>query len=309
MNATQVMSLAGPGLLLACALGAGASAQPSPGPAVTPAMRAAANDAYRARDWKAAAKLYAAIVAADGNNAAAHARYGETQLELNQPREALRHFAIALASAPAPRVAFLSARAHARLGEVDQAYAALDTMVAGGGLAVATLTGARDLAALAGPRWQPLLDKNAHALEPCRASPAHRQFDFWIGDWTVTSPTGDPAGTSSVQLILGGCTVVESWTPAGAGVAGKSFNFYDRSDKKWHQTWVDDRGQFNHYVGGLVDGKMVIVADTGAPGKPGLARMTFSRRNDREVRQLGESSGDGGKSWTVSFDLVYHKRP
>ena len=35
-------------------------------------------------------------------------------------------------------------------------------------------------------------------------TPQYRQFDFWVGDWTVTS--GDqPAGTNHVTLEEAGC--------------------------------------------------------------------------------------------------------
>lgn len=55
---------------------------------------------------------------------------------------------------------------------------------------------------------------------------------------------------------------------------------YDGRDKNWHQTWVDDRGTFAHYIGGLIGGKMIITADQAKPGKPQLARMTFSKLSD-----------------------------
>src|SRR5882672_7825099 len=66
-----------------------------------------------------------------------------------------------------------------------------------------------------------------------------RQFDFWIGRWAVTEK-GKPAGTNSIERILDGCALLENWTGAQGG-SGKSLNFFDRADGKWHQTWVDGR--------------------------------------------------------------------
>jgi hypothetical protein len=83
---------------------------------------------------------------------------------------------------------------------------------------------------------------------------------------------------------------------------------YDGRDKNWHQTWVDDRGTFAHYIGGLIGGKMIITADQAKPGKPQLARMTFSKLSDGTVHQLGEGSTDGGKTWATTFDLIYTKK-
>jgi hypothetical protein len=276
------------------------------GPELTQAQRNAANDAFQRGHWPAAAKAYAAIVAVE-DHPAQHGRYGTALVEIGKPTDAVPHLEKALSIIPNPRFAFYLARAHAKLGNADAAFAALDKMVAMGGVPVAILAAARELAALADhQRFTDVAARNRAAAEPCRAAPEFRQFDFWIGEWTVKDPKGNTAGTSSIQLILGSCVIFESWT--GTGSIGKSFNIYDVNDKKWHQTWTDDHGTFTHYIGSFTDGKMVLVADQPTNGKPGLARMTFSKLPTGDVRQHGESSTDGGKTWTTTFDLVYSKR-
>jgi tetratricopeptide (TPR) repeat protein len=276
------------------------------GPEITQAQRNAANDAFQRANWPAAVQAYAPIVAVE-DHPALHGRYGTALVEIDKPRDAVPHLEKALAIIPNPRFAFYLARAHARLGDAEAAFAALDKMVAMGGVPVATLAAARDLAALADhKRFAEVTARNRAAVEPCRAAPEFRQFDFWIGEWMVKDPKGNTAGTSTIQLILGSCVIFENWT--GTGSSGKSFNIYDINDKKWHQTWTDDRGTFTHYIGSFSDGKMVLVADQPANGKPGLARMTFSKLANGDVRQFGESSSDDGKTWTTSFDLVYSKR-
>ena len=42
--------------------------------------------------------------------------------------------------------------------------------------------------------------------------PEARQFDFWAGDWDVTSPDGQPAGTNRIEAIAGGAGLLENWT-------------------------------------------------------------------------------------------------
>ena len=37
--------------------------------------------------------------------------------------------------------------------------------------------------------------------------------------------------------------------------------------------------------------------------------MTFFNQSPNQVRQLGHVSTDGGKTWTVSFDLTYVRKP
>lgn len=41
------------------------------------------------------------------------------------------------------------------------------------------------------------------------------------------------------------------------------------------------------------------------PGKDGVVRMNYCRNPDGSVRQWGEVTQDGGKSWSPSFDFTY----
>ncbi|MEO8704765.1 MAG: tetratricopeptide repeat protein [Kofleriaceae bacterium] len=293
--------------LAGCLIATTVAAQPQPGSSVTPAMRSAANEALEKRDWKTAATRYEAIVVAEPKNYIAGGRLGRALLEQGRAREALPHLAAALEHAPSPDAALQLARAHAQLGEVDRAFAALETLVKLGGIPQATLAGERDFAKLPAARMKQLASKNEIAVEPCRGKPEYRQFDFWIGDWIVTTPQGNRAGTSSVQLMLGTCVLQENWTGGGGG-SGKSFNIYDATDKQWHQSWVDDKGTFAHYIGGFASGAMQITADQAFEGKPARARMTFSKLPGGSVRQHGERSTDQGKTWTTTFDLVYKRK-
>ncbi len=44
-----------------------------------------------------------------------------------------------------------------------------------------------------------------------------------------------------------------------------------------------------------------------ANGKTAVARMTFFKIGDNEVRQLGEQSIDDEKTWVTTFDLLYKR--
>lgn len=142
--------------------------------------------------------------------------------------------------------------------------------------------------------------------KPCTAS-EYRQFDFWVGDWTVTRPDGRLAGTNRVERIEGGCGVQEHWRGAGGGT-GRSINAYSQQDGKWHQTWLDSGGLLLHLTGGLRDGRMVLEGQTrGRDGKIVRQRITWTPRDDGRVRQLWEQSNDGGKTWYTAFDGLYSK--
>ena len=132
---------------------------------------------------------------------------------------------------------------------------------------------------------------------PCDA-PEHRQFDFWIGEWTVTTPAGKLAGTNRITKIEGGCALLEEWKGSGA-VTGRSLNIYDARQKAWHQTWVDNSGSLLQIDGGFENGAMRMSSAT--------QRITWSQLPGGDVRQLWEQSADGGKTWNVAFDGRYTK--
>ncbi|MDX1381572.1 MAG: hypothetical protein R3233_10645 [Xanthomonadales bacterium] len=142
------------------------------------------------------------------------------------------------------------------------------------------------------------------------SAPEYRQFDFWVGDWNVTS--GElAAGTNSIRRVHGGCALEENWQGAGdGGVSGSSFNIYDRATGRWHQTWVDGNGTLLLLDGGLVDGSMVLSGQrpAGESGGPTLHRITWTPNEDGTVRQLWEASQDDGGSWSVLFDGLYAKQ-
>ncbi len=141
------------------------------------------------------------------------------------------------------------------------------------------------------------------------AAPEHRQFDFWLGRWNVTS--GDrTAGSNEVRSIHGGCALQENWVGAGpGGISGSSLNLYDRASGRWHQTWVDSGGNLLQLDGGLVDGAMVMVGEQAAAGGRGgiRHRITWTPAEDGSVRQLWEASQDGGANWSVLFDGLYQR--
>ena len=142
--------------------------------------------------------------------------------------------------------------------------------------------------------------------QDCSAA-EYRQFDFWIGEWAVTN-AGTPAGTNRIEAAMKGCAIVEQWTSARGG-RGTSLNFYDRATKQWSQAWIDESGNALHLRGGLVDGRMVLSSAPRETGKGlDVQRITWSKNADGTVRQLWESSLDGGRTWSVAFDGSYSPR-
>ena len=266
--------------------------------------RNAANEAYQKKDWKAAAAGYETIVKVETKNAGALYRLGVALINLDRAKDAIAYLDSAMAVSPNPVFALALARAYARNGEKEKMYAVLDRSLTLGGISSESLTGENDFAAVKSEaKFVEYVKKLDAVANPCRTRPEFRQFDFWIGEWAPQNAQGLTVGKSSIQLILGSCIIFENWdTPASSG---KSFNLFDTRDGKWHQTWVDARGTMTHYVGGLQDGNMVLIAETTLNGKKALARMTFSKLPDGNVRQHGEASTDEGKTWSTTFDFKY----
>jgi hypothetical protein len=137
-------------------------------------------------------------------------------------------------------------------------------------------------------------------------APQYRQLDFWVGVWNVTS-SGKQAGTNQVTQEESGCLVHEHWSGA-AGGTGQSFNFYDRTDDRWHQVWVSSTGTTLFLSGQYADGKLVYVGVAPGPnGAPSQQRLTFFHNADGTVRQLWETSSDR-KQWQTVFDGLYVRK-
>jgi len=138
--------------------------------------------------------------------------------------------------------------------------------------------------------------------------PERSQLDFWVGHWDVY-PTGATKliAHSVIEKLYAGCAIRENWMPL-SGTGGGSLSAWNPKTGKWHQTWMDSSGAIVQFEGGLTGDTMTIDgqwANVVAPGKDGVVRMRYRRNPDGSVRQWGEVTQDGGKSWSPSFDFTY----
>lgn len=165
-------------------------------------------------------------------------------------------------------------------------------------------------------RWTPCLVASVLLASPIHlaaqgtakcTAPEFRQFDFWAGDWVVTIPQGQRAGTNRIEVILGGCALQEHWTSAGGG-DGTSLNMWNAADGKWHQVWMDAGGNMLELAGKLEGESMVMSSvppAAGADSARRVDRITWTPVDEGKVRQLWESSTDGGLTWSTQFDGLY----
>lgn len=193
------------------------------------------------------------------------------------------------------------ARSRAAAGDATRAIEALQAWFAtGNGSYQVAMTLPEFRSLQADPRFVAMMEP----LRPCQA-PEYRQFDFWLGDWDVTTPA-NPGSSSRNRItsINGGCTLREEYTTP-LGYEGTSLNFYDATRRVWHQTWIDNQGGAL-YLEGRLEGRSMVLATTTDPQN--VQRITWTPLDDGRVRQHWEATTDGGKTWSTVFDGYYAKR-
>lgn len=144
---------------------------------------------------------------------------------------------------------------------------------------------------------------------PTCSAGEYRQFDFWLGEWTVMGgPKGDQwQGHNRIERSEDGCRIIEHWSGA-SGFKGMSLNSWDAHYKVWRQFWVGGDGVVLRLEGGLQDGAMVMQGELpGANGGIQKQKISWTPREDGSVIQRWETSDDDGKTWAISFLGVYRK--
>src|SRR4051812_18772302 len=200
-------------------------------PAAAPTLQDA-NRLLAESKWSEAATAFSRLVEADAGNAAAWMGLGEARLQRKELAPAKQSFEKSLSLGFRPVLNKVNlARVAAVQGDRKAVLAAFrDLVKAGqGGSARAIIGESPELSADA--EYARFAKEE---MAPCR-DPVYRQFDFWIGDWTVKDPGGNTVGRNVITREQEGCLLVEHWTSAQGVQTGTSFNYYDVRDKKWHQ--------------------------------------------------------------------------
>lgn len=142
---------------------------------------------------------------------------------------------------------------------------------------------------------------------PACEAPEYRQFDFWLGLWSVALPDGKKAGASEITRAAGSCAILEQWKGAG-GNPGTSINYYDTATRHWHQHWVGGDGSILALEGGLENGAMVLSGESKNPNqsKPTKNRITWTPMPEGKVKQEWATSDDG-KTWKAIFVGIYSR--
>jgi tetratricopeptide (TPR) repeat protein len=268
-----------------------------------------ADSLYGAQAWPQAVAAYADVVPGRPQDGLHWYRYGTSLLQAGRAAEAIPALQHSESIGHNPRVMYNLACALVREHRNDEALDWLLAATAAGFDRPKLLETDADLAPLRSrARWGDVVAAAERNARPCAFDDRHRQLDFWIGDWDVVTAGDQPAGESHVEAILGTCVIFENWTGL-QGMSGKSFNFIDPATDRWKQTWVNDKGGVQEYVGEFTGDAMCYRRETQDGSGPTLWKMTLFDLEPGHVRQLGESSTDGGTTWTTQYDLHYHRKP
>ncbi|HET6618022.1 MAG TPA: tetratricopeptide repeat protein [Gemmatimonadota bacterium] len=265
----------------------------------------AADSLYLAGDYAGAALAYETVARQHPDSGRAWYRLGNSLYQTKRYDAAIAALQKATATLqPASYAHYLLAQVYADAGRPDEAVDEIRRTAEAQGVPYAVLAATPSFTSLEG---NAAYDELMTSLNPC--SPAeYRQFDFWIGEWAVQTPAGQPAGFSRIESDFGGCVILEHWSGLTGIPAGTSQNFYHKADGRWHQNWIDAQSSNPLWlVGGLDEKGAMVMMDADRSANP-LNRITWTPNPDGTVRQHWEQSTDGGATWTTAFDGLYVPR-
>ncbi|HEY2396857.1 MAG TPA: hypothetical protein VGH81_12905 [Rudaea sp.] len=139
----------------------------------------------------------------------------------------------------------------------------------------------------------------------------HRAIGFWVGAWSVIDTgSSTPIADSRIEWMYDGCAIRETYTqtvgPGGKPVdyRGSSYTALNNGDHTWRQFYIDSTGGAFSYTGDLNDATLTLTTRTASVTN----RMTIKAQADGSVRQSGEISTDGGKTWSPGYDFTYRRK-
>ncbi len=161
--------------------------------------------------------------------------------------------------------------------------------------------------------------ESCDTLESCQI-PEARQFDFWVGEWSVNNrflqADGSYKDTSRsraiITPILGGCAIMEQWIGIdGNTVNGFSVRAFDPVAKEWKlvlnwpgggpQSFGILTGKFRHGRGEFFS------RGTNAQGKETITMYSFSDGLPNSVRWDSGHSTDGGQTYRTNWIMEFSR--
>jgi tetratricopeptide (TPR) repeat protein len=267
-----------------------------------------ADSLFQSQQWKQAKEKYQLYLTDTVTNPITWSRLGFCNYNLGLYQQSIRNYEKALTFNPPPPIKNIIelrlARSYGQLKNEKEVMQWLAKAVQSGYSDVTEVEKLKDFDAYRQtPSFKDVYKKLYNNAYPCSADPKKREFDFWIGEWDVfQNGTTQLVGHSIVHKISGECALLENWTASRGGGNGKSLNYFDAQASSWEQDWIGSMGGSQRYLNGVY--------------KDSAMRFTYEAMNNGKkitgnfilVRQYQDSSTDGGKTFTVSYDFIYIRK-
>lgn len=137
-----------------------------------------------------------------------------------------------------------------------------------------------------------------------------RNLDFAVGTWRLTASNGQAVGASTIAIdpTLSGCLIEESFsTPKG--YQATAWLYYDPIENTYFRTYIDSEGERVELRGTFTHGMLVLTGAEPIRGAEGAqVRMTWSETSANTLRQVWETSRDGGATWRQAQEITFTRQ-
>ncbi len=160
-----------------------------------------------------------------------------------------------------------------------------------------------------------LLASSSPHIDPDTDSDPHRQFDFWVGEWSVQNRHLGPDGLwtdgdrtrARITPVCAGAAILEEWAGPfrGGFMNGFSLRAWDPEAQRWSLllNWTTDgNGTFGRLSGSFRHGRGEFFTTTAGPNR---TRYSFSDALARSVRWDSASTSDGGRTWMTDWIMEF----
>ncbi len=154
------------------------------------------------------------------------------------------------------------------------------------------------------------------------ATDGARDFDFWMGSWTVrnrrlrerlrgSTEWEEFEADCDASPLLGGLGNADEFrTGFWPGFIGMTLRFFNPATKQWAIYWVDSRRGvleppvFGGFDGGIgLDKTGLFFGDDTFEGRPIRVRFTWRHEGTRKASWEQAFSTDGGETWETNWTM------
>lgn len=263
----------------------------------------------QAGDFKAAAKAWGLIAAANPTDGQAifmhgYALHGAGDLKAAHDR----HLEAAEFPNFRPIALYNHACVHALWNEPDAAFVSLKEAMDAGFDNLMQLQTDSDMDSLReDARFKAILVK----LSPkpiLKDLAPERRFDFYVGEWEMRRDETVESLVSVVSAFGGRGLRVSIQDPADGRETANALYVYDSGRGQWKQTWMSADGQTITMVGGLEGGAMALRVESDSKGDALNGRSVFRAIEKDSFTYAWETTEDNGKTWSTVAERSFTRK-